>query len=228
MRCAADVGRSRPAGLQSELVERAQREIGEDADAVAQHPIGLGEGQATLRLRPLGGGGVWNAPMGGHRLARPDRAHFIRRVVADGEDEIHHRRARCRKLVPALGAQGGGRVVHLAQQIERIGMNLALRMAAGAEALEAAGALAVEDAFRKDAARGISGAQEQHVINMIRHGASPPDDLKLWTAGWDGRRDQLVAALRLATAAILDEELEQRPRPVKVGAVQDGPPLPLR
>ena len=50
-------------------------------------------------------GRVGHAPMRGHRLARPDRAGFARRVVADGEDEIELRRVRAGELAPDLRAQ---------------------------------------------------------------------------------------------------------------------------
>ena len=38
--------------------------------------------------RPFDRGRVRDAPVGGHGLARPDRADLACRVVADGEDEI--------------------------------------------------------------------------------------------------------------------------------------------
>src|SRR5262249_47626918 len=59
--------------LQRELVERGERKIDEDRDAVGQHAVRVGEGGALLRLAPRHGGGIGQTPMCGHRLARPDR-----------------------------------------------------------------------------------------------------------------------------------------------------------
>src|SRR3546814_5268344 len=61
----------------------------------------------ALRLRPFDGCGVRNAPVRRHRLPRPDRAHLVRRIVADGKDEIEHRRIRPGELLPAFGAKAG-------------------------------------------------------------------------------------------------------------------------
>src|SRR3546814_1855145 len=53
----------------------------------------------------LNSGRIFDAPMGGDRVARPDRAGFARGIVANGEDEIELGRARRREFVPALRAQ---------------------------------------------------------------------------------------------------------------------------
>src|SRR6185437_7381397 len=75
-------------------------------------------------------------PMRVDRLAGPHGAGFARRVVADGEDEIHGWRARDREHIPALGMHVGRRVAEPRQKVDGVGMHRALGMAAGAEALE--------------------------------------------------------------------------------------------
>ena len=52
---------------------------------------------------PVALGGVRQTPMGRHRLARPNRANFIGRVVTHGEDEIGG--AWRSKLIPVLRAE---------------------------------------------------------------------------------------------------------------------------
>ena len=156
--------------LQRELVDRVHRQAGEDRDAIVQHAIGLGEGEMLLRLGAFDRGRVGHAPMRRHRLARPDRAGFAGGVVADREDEVHLGRAGRGELVPVLRAGEGRVVVEALQQLERIGMDLALGMRAGRERLEPAGADAVEDRLGDDRARRIAGAQEQDVEDLIAHG----------------------------------------------------------
>ena len=56
----------------------------------------------------LDGGGILDAPVRRHRLARPDRAGLARGVVADREHEIHGGRAGFGELVPALRAKALG------------------------------------------------------------------------------------------------------------------------
>ena len=53
----------------------------------------------------LHSGGIGHAPMGGHRISGPDRAGFAGGLVANREDEIHHRRAGTGEFMPALAAQ---------------------------------------------------------------------------------------------------------------------------
>src|SRR3546814_6397081 len=62
--------------------------------------------------------GVRHAPVRRHRLPRPDRAHLVRRIVADGKDEIEHRRIRPGELLPAFGAKAGDIVVEALQHLQ--------------------------------------------------------------------------------------------------------------
>src|SRR5208337_4843714 len=85
---------------QRQPADAAQRQRREDGDAVAQilergHERGLLlNGLARDRRR------IFDAPVRRHRLARPDRASFAGRAVADGEDEIELGSVRPGELVP--------------------------------------------------------------------------------------------------------------------------------
>jgi hypothetical protein len=90
--------------------------------------------------------------MRGHRLARPDRADFAGGVIADGEDEIHDRRARLREFVPAFAVwflDGNARAL---QYVQGIGIDFAGGKAAGAEAAEFAATPVIQQGFGDDAA----------------------------------------------------------------------------
>ena len=81
-------------------------------------PKACWKASARFGVRSRGLGRVGQAPVGADRLAVPGRAFLVRGLVADGEDEIHHRRvggpgahpcsstaaARCRSPCPAAGA----------------------------------------------------------------------------------------------------------------------------
>jgi hypothetical protein len=113
------------------LIERAERQIHEDRDAVRQHAERIGEGQIDLRLVALGGGWIRNAPMRRHRLPRPHGAGLGCSVVAKGKDKIELRCVRSGEFTPALGAEAGNVEVHPAQDRKRSGMHGPLRLAAG-------------------------------------------------------------------------------------------------
>src|SRR3954469_24618100 len=51
------------------------------------------------------------------------------------------------------------------QQAQRLGMHFSFRLAAGAECLEAAVAQIIQDRFRHDGTRRISGAEEQNIVS---------------------------------------------------------------
>ena len=91
--------------LKSNPFQRGSRQTGESIDAPLQHGVGAGESEALFDLRSFGARGIRYAPMGGHGLARPDRADLVGRVVADGEHEIQVGRTWRRKFVPGLRAK---------------------------------------------------------------------------------------------------------------------------
>ena len=160
--------------LQSELVERADRQADENRDAVVEHPERVGEGEPDFSLVAGGGCGIGNAPMRGHRLARPHRAGLGRRVVANREHEIELRRVRPGELAPVLGAKAADVEIELAQEIDRIGVNSALRLAAGREGAKFSPPLPIQDGFGHDRARRIAGAEKEDVerlsVGSVRHG----------------------------------------------------------
>ena len=135
-------------------------------------PADIAKSLPALIFRALDDGGVGDAPMRGDRIARPDRADFAGGLVADGKDEIHHRRTGTDELVPALAAQTAGRQSEPLKKIERQRVHRAFREAAGAVALEPAGAPMVEQNFGEDAPRRVAGAQEQDVVDRTLHRAS--------------------------------------------------------
>ena len=90
--------------LEREIVEAGKRQAQKQADSAIEQEESFAKG-ALISLCSLNGGGIGNAPMRGHRLAGPHRADFLRRVVADREDEIELGRPGLSKLLPALAAQ---------------------------------------------------------------------------------------------------------------------------
>src|SRR3546814_17742819 len=89
-------------------------------------------------------------------------------MVADGKEEIGHRRIGPGELLPAFGAKAGDIVVEALQHLQAQRVHLPLGLASGAERAEAAQPLALEDRLRQNAARGIAGAQTQRVEQIGR------------------------------------------------------------
>src|SRR5690554_3678184 len=97
--CRAVAGRSRPfaladfdqASAQGGLVEACKGKRGKDRNAVLQIAERGHESRLAFDFAAFYGGGVFDAPVRRHRLARPDRTSFAGCVVADGEYEIHDR-----------------------------------------------------------------------------------------------------------------------------------------
>ena len=74
--------------LEGEPVQGSKRQAHENGDAVVEPAIGIGEGGAFFGLGAFHFGGIGNAPMGRHGVARPYGAGFRRGVIAHGKDEI--------------------------------------------------------------------------------------------------------------------------------------------
>ena len=168
--------------MQAQPVERAQRQRGEDADPLIEQPVGVFERESDLGLASRRLGRIGNAPMRGHRLARPYRARFRRRTVADGEDEIEMRLARFCKFIPRLRATAGRVIAEALQKLDRVRIDPAFRLAAGAISEEMSRTDLVQYGLADDGARGISSAEEEHVIGTISHG-SPYDVQQAEAAG---------------------------------------------
>ena len=154
--------------------ENAEREIEEEADAITQQTRGFRERRADLRLGAFNSGGVWNAPMGGHRLPGPDRADLAGGVVANRENEIERRRAGRRELVPRLGAKIRDLVAAALDDRPDVRVDAAGRHRARRIGLEAPLALLVHQRLGDYGTRRIAGAEEEDVEGLRRvHGRDP-------------------------------------------------------
>ncbi len=105
--------------------------------------------------------------MPGNRLPRPDRTGFTRRVVADCEHKIHHRRARDSELLPTLGAEADRRIIGVRQHLERKRIDGAFGMTAGREGPETAATILFQNAFRQAAACASSAFGAPHVSDDV-------------------------------------------------------------
>lgn len=77
----------------------------EEGDAAVEDGEGFAEGVGDLVGGSGDGGGVGDAPMGGHAVERrgvagPEGADLAGGVVADGDDEVDGGSAGCGELVP--------------------------------------------------------------------------------------------------------------------------------
>ena len=95
--------------LHGELVQRGDRQGEEEADAAIEDDVRIAEGAGDLFGRAADGGRIGDAPVRGHRLARPVGARFVGGIVADGEDEVHLRGVGSGELIPGFAAQAVGR-----------------------------------------------------------------------------------------------------------------------
>ena len=107
--------------------------------------------------------------MGGHRLAGPDRAGFGSGVIAKREREIELGPVRAGEFGPALRAETAHVVVQPFQEIERVGMHVALGLAAGRKRAKPSLSRAVQNRLGHDRARGIARADKQHVEHFFRY-----------------------------------------------------------
>lgn len=155
-------------------IELVQRQGDEQLDPRFKREVRPAKGIAPLGLRADHSGGVGHTPTGGDRIARPEGAN-TRRLIADGEDEIHDRCVGPREFVPTLGAQTVGRQMQPFEAFERQRVNPATGKAACAIALEAAEAALspmIDQRLGEDVVRRIVGTQEQDVIRFALHGGS--------------------------------------------------------
>ena len=116
-------------GGKRQFADALKRQGGEGRDSVAQVAERLVEGALLVDIRAFDGSRVLDAPMRRHGLPRPDGTDFARRVVANGEHEIHLRRARSGIFVPALGAEILRRVAVGGERLQRVGVHR--RLSAG-------------------------------------------------------------------------------------------------
>src|SRR3984893_17160525 len=152
-----------------QAVKLLDRQRHKKLDAVFERDIRLAESFPLLSVRVLHGSRVRHAPMGGDRIARPDRTDFAGGLVADRKDKIHDRRAGPGELVPAFAAQAAGRQMKLFEQVESYGMNRAFRKAAGAIAFEPFLAPMLDQHFGEDAPGRVTGAEKEDVVRSFIH-----------------------------------------------------------
>jgi len=156
--------------------------------------------------------------MRGDRLARPGRAFLVRGGVADGEDEIHHRRAFGLELAEMLGAHLRHVMPGPFQHFEREGVEFGMGLGASGEGVEAALAQIAQQRLGKDRPGGVARADEECVVNPVFHSflqRSPDAEgvrcAKIWPA---------AAAVGVK---VVDQPADAR----QVGGVGDRPALPL-
>src|SRR5262249_12789264 len=77
--------------LQTQFLELVERQAHKNIDAIGEHSQRIGKGEANFCFITGCSSGIRYAPMGGHWLARPDRAHFACGVVANGKNKIERR-----------------------------------------------------------------------------------------------------------------------------------------
>lgn len=148
--------------LQAHAVQRRQRQVGENIDAVRKLLKGLAERAADFFIGPTHKRRIGQAPMRRHRLPGPDRAGFVGGVIADREHEIKFGRAGHGKLIPGFAAKAGGGQAGFFDLLKRKWIGIAARCAASAVSLELSARRwqAVDDGLGHDAARGIVRAQK--------------------------------------------------------------------
>src|SRR6516165_6497060 len=122
--------------LQCEFVDGTDRKANKNRDTIVEHAECLRKGKADFGLVASSCSRIGNAPMRRHRLTRPHWAYLLCRVVADRENKIKLRGLRARELRPTLRATSADVVIQLAQEIDGIGMDMALRMASRREGTE--------------------------------------------------------------------------------------------
>src|SRR5688572_24121341 len=169
-------GRSHVADLVDPPLQRRSRhsidgQARERADPALQFGIGTRESGESQLFRAVYGGRIVDAPVRRDRVTLPLRRVLIRRVRAHDEDEVERRSARLAKFDPALAAEVRGRQTVLPEYREGQRMHGAGWMASGTVSAETAGSEAVEQTFAENAARGVRGADKQHVGYAIVHRA---------------------------------------------------------
>ncbi len=104
-----------------------------------QHSVGILERERHFRRITFSLGWIRNSPMCSHRLARPQRARFPRRVVTDGKHKIERWRAGIGELAPRLRAITRGVVAETLKEFQRFRMHAPLGLASGAVGAELPG-----------------------------------------------------------------------------------------
>jgi hypothetical protein len=165
----ADIAQPSP---ERQTIDALQRQACEDGNSIFEIAQRCNERGFLLYFRALGFGRVFNAPMRRHRLAGPYRAGLASGVVANRENEIHHGCIGACEFLPTLRTQIIDRVIENLENLDRKRIDCPLRLAAGGEGAEVAAAVFAQDRFRKNRTGAVSGAQEENVVDALRHGPS--------------------------------------------------------
>jgi hypothetical protein len=104
--------------------------------------------------------------MSGYRIAGPHRAQFARRLVAHGEDEIHHWGARPREFIPTFAAQPVRPQMKSFQHVEGQRMHGPFGKAAGAVASEPSPAPMIDQRLGQDAPRRSSPQLQRRQLRV--------------------------------------------------------------
>ena len=150
--------------LQRQRIQSADWENGQQRYAAVQNAEDVGKGFGNLIVGPLNGRWVFDPPVRGHWLPRPNGARLARSLVTNREYKIEFGCAGSRKFVPRFAAQMFCREPVALDEIERNGIDRARMIAACAERLEASVPQVVEQSFGHDAARRVAGANKEHVV----------------------------------------------------------------
>jgi len=157
--------------MRSRLVER---QFDKDADAIGEHPQRFAERLHFLGVGSLHGGGIGDAPMGAYRLARPDGAILSPAAWSQTvKTKSHLRRPGKANSSQLLNAShpSDSRAVLAAPGRQ---MTAALGKLPAEKARKTALAFLVQEGFRQDRARRISGAQETARGDAVsRHRSNP-------------------------------------------------------
>jgi hypothetical protein len=84
--------------LEGQLIERLHWQTDKDADAIGEHPQRICKGKSHFCVVACGLSRIGNAPVRGHRLARPNGTWFFRRIITDRKNEIEFWSVGTRKL----------------------------------------------------------------------------------------------------------------------------------
>src|SRR5580704_7138625 len=93
----------------SEMIEGRQRQGEEEADSAIKMHESVAKSLIDLFRCASDGSGIWNPPMSGHRLARPNGTGLTCSVVAYGKNEIQHGGPGLGEFVPGLAAESRNR-----------------------------------------------------------------------------------------------------------------------
>src|SRR5258708_37669799 len=144
----------------------------EQADPPIKNKESVTEGALDLICSAANRRRIGNAPMGGHRLTLPDRAHFFGGAVTDRKDEVKLGSSRPGEFIPSLASQACAGQTRPLELLQRLRSNLSRRMTSCTIGGECRLALVVQDRLGHDGPRRVSRAQKQNVV-MCRHESSP-------------------------------------------------------